>query len=77
MADTLEQAQTKLQQARDALFKLTVGGATRVIQDQNGERVEFTSSSLTGLRALIRELEWQCAKLGGEPMPLGPMRVIA
>jgi gpW. len=77
MADTLEQLQTKLQLAQDAFFKLTTGGLARVMQDQNGERIEYSAGNLSALRNLILSLQWQIAQLGGPAVSLGPMGIIA
>ena len=77
MAETLADLQTKLQQAEDAYFKLTTGGLARVMQDQNGERIEYSSGNLSGLRNMILTLQWKIAQLGGPAVPLGPMGIIA
>lgn len=77
MATTLADLQAQLEQAKAALFKLSIGGSTRVIQDQNGERVEYTSGSVAALRSLILTLQWEIAQLGGAAFPLGPMRTLA
>lgn len=47
----------KLAEARDALHKLSIGRLARVVVDQNGERVEFTSANRDALRAYIADLE--------------------
>lgn len=50
-------ARLRLTQARDQYHKLMMGKAQRVLVDQNGERVEYTATSVNGLKAYIRELE--------------------
>lgn len=46
----------KLVEAEDALHALNTGKAVRVFVDQNGERVEFTMATRTGLKSYIAEL---------------------
>lgn len=46
-----------LQQARDAKHKLVTGTLTRVFMDQNGERVEYTSTNIAMLDKYISQLE--------------------
>lgn len=46
-----------LAQAKAAKHKLVTGQLARVFMDQNGERVEFTTTNLASLDAYIRQLE--------------------
>lgn len=48
--------QTRLSAAEEAWHQLQLGQQARVYVDQNGERVEFSSSNSTRLRAYIMEL---------------------
>lgn len=57
----------KLAQAEAALHALLTGKSARVVVDQNGERVEFTSINLGALRAYIDELR-------GAGVARGPLR---
>lgn len=50
-------ARMRLNEARDQLHRLMMGKAHRVLVDQNGERVEYTATSVGGLKSYIRELE--------------------
>lgn len=47
----------KLTAAEDALHKLVTGQLARVFVDQNGERVEFTSTNADALRRYIASLK--------------------
>jgi hypothetical protein len=47
----------QLQQAKDAKHKLVTGQLARVFMDQNGERVEYTSTNIDMLNRYIAELE--------------------
>lgn len=47
---------TRLAQAEEALHNLVTGRMARVIVDQNGERVEFTMTSVSQLQAYIDSL---------------------
>jgi hypothetical protein len=58
-------------QARAAMHDLRTGRSARVVVDQNGERVEFTSANLAGLRAYIDELE---RAIAGSLISRGPLR---
>lgn len=49
--------QEQLAQAKAAKHKLVTGQLARVFMDQNGERVEFTTTNLDALNTYIRELE--------------------
>lgn len=50
-------ARLRLKEAQDQLHKLMIGKSARVLVDQNGERIEYSSSTVAGLKAYIRELE--------------------
>lgn len=50
----------KLQAAQDAYDKLLNGEAVAEFQDQNGERVRYTSANASRLLARIKELEALC-----------------
>lgn len=65
------QLETWLTDARKQYHLLATGKQAKVLVDQNGERVEYTSASLTRLAAYISDLERQ---LGVNVAPLGPMR---
>jgi hypothetical protein len=54
MLPTIER---RLAEAREAYHLLNTGKMARVIVDQNGERVEFTSANRTALYNYIAELE--------------------
>lgn len=65
---------TRLTAAEEAYHTLQIGGAARVVVDQNGERVEFMSSNKGNLYNYIISLKAQLgmfsAACGGRP--LGP-----
>lgn len=64
MALTSEQRavlQARLTEAQTAYHRLQIGTSARVVVDQNGERVEFTSANSSKLKAYIAELEAQLA----------------
>ena len=67
----LETTKLKLKEARDSYHSLISGTMPRVVVDQNGERVEFTSTNKASLYAYIMELE---AKVGCGPATLAPLR---
>jgi hypothetical protein len=54
--------QTQLIEARSAYHSLTVQGAARVVVDQNGERVEFTTVNSARLASYITSLELKLAQ---------------
>ena len=58
-------------QAKAAMHDLRTGRSARVVVDQNGERVEFTSTNAAGLRAYIDELERAVAET---VVSRGPLR---
>ena len=47
----------RLDTAREQYHKLMTGKAARVLVDQNGERIEYTSVSSSSLLRYIRDLE--------------------
>jgi hypothetical protein len=53
------------------MHELRTGRSARVVVDQNGERVEFTSANVAGLRAYIEELEMAVAE---SIISRGPLR---
>lgn len=59
-----------LVQAQTAMHELRTGRSARVVVDQNGERVEFTSANVAGLRAYIDELTRLVA---ATPLSRGPL----
>lgn len=60
----------KLADAEAKYHLLLTGQSARVIVDQNGERVEFTSASATRLAGYIADLKRQLGS--GSPAPLVP-----
>lgn len=61
-----------LVQAKAAMHALRTGASARVVVDQNGERVEFTSANVAGLRAYIDELTLLVANASPFRGPLNP-----
>ena len=59
ITDTVLRAvkQKQLDEARDAYHSLITGTQARVVVDQNGERVEFTSANKQMLSSYIMGLE--------------------
>ena len=47
----------RLAEAQKAYHSLQIGTSARVVVDQNGERVEFTATNSTKLKAYIQELQ--------------------
>jgi len=75
MALTSEQRATltaRKTAAETAYHNLMVGGAPRVVVDQNGERVEYTPANASRLKAYIQELE---NLLAGISTRSGPIKV--
>ncbi len=72
---SIETLQKQLAEAEAAYHRLMTGQAARVVVDQNGERVEFTSVSAASLRNYVAQLRAQLAPLIGCPVqvnrPLG------
>jgi len=64
--------QQRLDAAKAAYHALLTGTSAKVVVDQNGERVEFTTANRAALQAYIRELE---DELAGTPRTRGPMKV--
>lgn len=54
----------QLTQAQDAYHALMTGTSARVLVDQNGERIEYTSANADRLRAYIERLQAQIANGG-------------
>jgi hypothetical protein len=65
-----------LADARSAYHSLMTGTATRVIVDQNGERVEFQAANRGNLANYIVALEAQLAVTPAASRVLGPARFI-
>lgn len=66
-----------LSAAEDAYHQLMLGQSVRVLVDQNGERVEFTSANAGRLAAYVADLRRQLAICEGtyNRNSNGPMRV--
>lgn len=60
-----------LEQAQRAYHDLMTGRSARVVVDQNGERVEYTSINADRLKAYIDELTLLVA---GKTISRGPLR---
>lgn len=75
VTDPAERAilQVRLTEAREAYHKLQMGQSARVLVDQNGERVEFTPTTVSRLASYIASLE---AALGIGCAVSGPMGFI-
>lgn len=65
--------QQKIQEAERAYHSLITGTMPRVVVDQNGERVEFTSTNRTQLYNYIQELKSQLPCSAAQ-RPMGPAR---
>lgn len=63
---------TRLAQAEEAYHQLMMGGQAKVFVDQNGERVEYQTSSRNQLFAYINTLK---AQLGLTGIASGPLHV--
>jgi hypothetical protein len=61
----------RLKQAEAAWHDLNLGMQARVFVDQNGERVEYTPASRSGLRAYIMELKSALGMKTGASAPMG------
>ena len=72
MATTAE----KLVEAEAAYHNLMVNGAVRVVVDQNGERVEYTSVNAAKLLEYIAYLKSLIAEEAGIRVSRGPARMI-
>lgn len=64
--------EARLAEAETALHSLSLGTMARIYVDQNGERVEFTSTNVNKLEAYILKLK---TKLGKQTDISGPMRI--
>lgn len=64
---------TRLAEAKAAYHQLLTGTKARVIVDQNGERVEFTTPNIAVLSAYIARLEADCAPCTGLGRASGPL----
>lgn len=64
-------AMRRLEEAREALHRLQIGGSAKVFVDQNGERIEYNAATVTQLTKYIRELEMALGLTGGT----GPLNV--
>ena len=64
--------QARLDAAEAAYDKLMSGKAVRVLVDQNGERIEFTSANASRLAAYIVDLQTQLGL--AQVRVVGPMR---
>ncbi len=73
MAITAAQAAAWLPEAQTAYHALVLGGSARVVVDQNGERVEYTSANRAALSAYIAMLEGIIAGISDNP---GPLKVL-
>ena len=60
--------QERLTAAEDAYHQLMLGQSARVVVDQNGERVEYTSANAVRLAQYINELKRQLGTYVAGPM---------
>ncbi|ERP95648.1 head-tail joining protein [Labrenzia sp. C1B10] len=67
-----ETLRARLAEAEKAYHELMVSGGVRTLVDQSGERIEFSPTNLSRLRAYIAELK---LALGEPVVPRGPMGV--
>jgi hypothetical protein len=61
----------RLAEAEQAYHDFRMGNSARVFVDQNGERIEYSSTNITGLRSYILELK---SLLGLPSGIVGPMQ---
>lgn len=66
----VETLQARITEAESAYHRLMSGKAMRVVVDQNGERMEFTSVSAAQLYGYIVRLKAELAALTGGPPPV-------
>lgn len=66
----------RLDKAREQYHKLMMGKASRVMVDQNGERVEYTAVSAASLMAYIRDLEGKLDTASRGGRAVGPLRFV-
>lgn len=73
-----EQLRARLKQAENAYHDLMMGGGVRVIKDQNGESVEYTSVSAPRLYAYIIQLRSQLGEdsCGNAVQPTRPISFV-
>lgn len=65
-------AQQRLDDARRQLHLLATGQAARVFVDQNGERVEYTTTTVASLRGYVASLEQEVTS-GKSPLATHPI----
>lgn len=70
MAISTEVLRARLEEAETAYHSIVLGGAVKVVVDQNGERIEYTAASRASLLAYIMYLRQQL----GDATP-GPLQV--
>ena len=58
----------KIDSAKTALHSLLTGELPKVVVDQNGERVEYNSTSVSKLRQYIAELEAEKSGCPSRPL---------
>jgi len=68
---TREELTALLKEAEQAYHELAIGQSVKVIVHQNGQRVEYNSTTLPRLRTYIQDLKSQ---LGLPTAPRPPMR---
>jgi hypothetical protein len=61
-----------LRDADKAWFEMNTGGAVRVIRDQNGEQVEYSSANRAGLLNMIYALQELCPTYKSIAISVGP-----
>lgn len=71
-AEKRAQLEAWLAEAEAAYHQLQIGTSARVVVDQNGERVEYTSANRSALLAYIQSLKDQLACVS---VKSGPMKV--
>ena len=64
-----------LVQAETAYHQLMIGTSPRVVVDQNGERIEYTSANRAGLYSYIQELKARIAAPSVNQAIRRPMRI--
>ena len=61
-----------LRDADKAWFQLHTGSAVRMVRDQNGEQVEYSSANLAGLLNMIYALQKLCPTYNSLAIATGP-----
>jgi hypothetical protein len=61
-----------LRDADKAWFELNTGGAVRMVRDQNGEQIEYSSANRAGLLNMIYALQKLCPTYTSIALPPGP-----